>query len=48
MEEGVECMVEVVKEREVHRGVVVVTQSEEDCTAVTALQEILHRTQSRG
>ena len=31
MEEGVECMVEVVKEREVHRGVVVVARSEEDC-----------------
>ena len=31
MEEGVECVVEVVKEREVHRGVVVVAQSEEDC-----------------
>ena len=31
MEEGVECMVEVVKEREVYRGVVVVARSEEDC-----------------
>ena len=31
MEEGVECMVEVVKEREVHKGVVVVARSEEDC-----------------
>ena len=31
MEEGVECVVEVVKEREVYRGVVVVARSEEDC-----------------
>ena len=31
-----ECMVEVVKEREVHRGVVVVTQSEEDCAVKCA------------
>ena len=31
MEEGVKCVVEVVKEREVYRGVVVVAQSEEDC-----------------
>ena len=31
MEEGVECVVEVVKEREVYRGVMVVAQSEEDC-----------------
>ena len=31
MEEGVECVVEVVREREVHRGVVVVARSEEDC-----------------
>ena len=31
MEEGVECVVEVVREREVYRGVVVVAQSEEDC-----------------
>ena len=31
MEEGVECVVEVVKEKEVHRGVVVVARSEEDC-----------------
>ena len=31
MEEGVECVVKVVKEREVYRGVVVVAQSEEDC-----------------
>ena len=30
MEEGVECVVEVVKEREVHRGVVVVARSKED------------------
>ena len=40
MEEGVECMVEVVKEREVHRGVVVVARSEEDyeveCASVFA------------
>ena len=31
MEEGVECVVEVVKEREVYRGVVAVARSEEDC-----------------
>ena len=31
MEEGVECVVEVVKKREVHRGVMVVARSEEDC-----------------
>ena len=30
MEEGVDCVVEVVKE-EVHRGVVVVAKSKEDC-----------------
>ena len=39
-EEGVECMVEVVKEREVHRGVVVVARSKEDyeveCASVFA------------
>ena len=31
MEEGVECLVEVVMEREVYRGVMVVARSEEDC-----------------
>ena len=31
MEEGVECVVEVRRERGVHRGVVVVARSEEDC-----------------
>ena len=31
MKEGVECLVEVVKEKEVHNGVVVVARSEEDC-----------------
>ena len=31
MEEGVECVVEVVKEKEVHRGMVVVAQSKENC-----------------
>ena len=40
MEEGVECVVEVVKEREVYRGVVVVARSKEDydveCSSVFA------------
>ena len=31
MEEGVECVVEVVREREVYRGVLVMARSEEDC-----------------
>jgi len=44
---GVECMVEVVKEREVHRGVVVVARSKEDyeveCASVFAavVQEVM-------
>ena len=40
MEEGVECVVEMVKEREVYRGVVVVARSKEDydveCASVFA------------